>query len=177
MAEDDDEARAAGSDEKADSGQAKSGDESGKEKDGKRDDQKDRRPPAQKQADERKARRRKILIRLIFILVLVVAAIGAFLYWYSLRDLIDTDDAFTEGRAVTIAPRISGQVVALDIRDNQRVIEFEANSHRHFDHGYAVTSHSAQGLTAERVLVHANTCVHPDLLNSRITGGTEVIAA
>jgi hypothetical protein len=51
--------------------------------------------------------------------------------------------------------------------DNQRVIEFEANSHRHFDHGYAVTSHSAQGLTAERVLVHANTCVHPDLLNSR----------
>ncbi|MFL6306764.1 MAG: hypothetical protein ACJ72H_24795 [Candidatus Sulfotelmatobacter sp.] len=28
-------------------------------------------------------------------------------------------------------------------------------------------SHSAQGLTAERVLVHADTNVHPDLLNSR----------
>ncbi len=39
--------------------------------------------------------------------------------------------------------------------------------HRHFDHGYAVTSHSAQGLTAERVLVNADTGVHPDLLNSR----------
>ena len=38
---------------------------------------------------------------------------------------------------------------------------------RHFDHGYAVTSHSSQGLTAERVLVHADTSVHPDLLNSR----------
>jgi len=38
---------------------------------------------------------------------------------------------------------------------------------RHFDHGYAVTSHSCQGLTAERVLVHADTSVHPDLLNSR----------
>ncbi len=38
---------------------------------------------------------------------------------------------------------------------------------RHFDHGYAVTSHSAQGLTAERVLVNADTSVHPDLLNSR----------
>ena len=36
-----------------------------------------------------------------------------------------------------------------------------------FDHGYAVTSHSAQGLTAERVLVNADTGVHPDLLNSR----------
>ncbi len=32
---------------------------------------------------------------------------------------------------------------------------------------YAVTSHSSQGLTAERVLVNADTSVHPDLLNSR----------
>ena len=31
----------------------------------------------------------------------------------------------------------------------------------------AFTSHSAQGLTAERVLIHADTAVHPDLLNSR----------
>ncbi|MGB0065393.1 MAG: hypothetical protein WBP85_13175, partial [Terracidiphilus sp.] len=28
-------------------------------------------------------------------------------------------------------------------------------------------SHSAQGLTSERVLIHADTSVHPDLLNSR----------
>jgi hypothetical protein len=35
------------------------------------------------------------------------------------------------------------------------------------DHGCAVTSHSAQNLTAERVLIHADTCVHPDLLSSR----------
>ncbi|MBZ5667260.1 MAG: relaxase domain-containing protein [Acidobacteriia bacterium] len=51
--------------------------------------------------------------------------------------------------------------------DNNRQIEFNANDNRHFDHGYAVTSHSSQGLTAERVLVHADTSVHPDLLNSR----------
>ncbi len=51
--------------------------------------------------------------------------------------------------------------------DNNRQIEFSASEHRHFDHGYAVTSHSSQGLTAERVLVHANTSIHPDLLNSR----------
>jgi conjugative relaxase-like TrwC/TraI family protein len=51
--------------------------------------------------------------------------------------------------------------------DNSRQIEFNAIEHRHFDHGYAVTSHSSQGLTAERVLVHADTRVHPDLLNSR----------
>jgi ATP-dependent exoDNAse (exonuclease V) alpha subunit len=51
--------------------------------------------------------------------------------------------------------------------DNNRQIEFNASEHRHFDHGYAVTSHSSQGLTAERVLVHTDTKVHPDLLNSR----------
>jgi conjugative relaxase-like TrwC/TraI family protein len=51
--------------------------------------------------------------------------------------------------------------------DNSRQIEFNASEHRHFDHGYAVTSYSSQGLTAERVLVHADTSVHPDLLNSR----------
>jgi len=51
--------------------------------------------------------------------------------------------------------------------DCGREVEFNAKEHRHFDHGYAVTSHSSQGLTAERVLVNADTGVHPDLLNSR----------
>jgi ATP-dependent exoDNAse (exonuclease V) alpha subunit len=63
----------------------------------------------------------------------------------------------------SIAPngRISARL------DNNRKIDFDPVEHRHFDHGYAVTSHSAQGLTAERVLVNADTGVHPDLLNSR----------
>ena len=51
--------------------------------------------------------------------------------------------------------------------DDNRQIELNPADHRHFDHGYAVTSHSAQGLTAERVLIHADTSVHPDLINSR----------
>jgi type IV secretory pathway VirB2 component (pilin) len=38
---------------------------------------------------------------------------------------------------------------------------------KNFDHGYAVTSHSAQGLTADRVLVNADTSTRPDLINSR----------
>jgi conjugative relaxase-like TrwC/TraI family protein len=57
-------------------------------------------------------------------------------------------------------------LISARLDDNHR-IEFEAAEHRHFDHGYAVTSHSAQGLTAERVLIHADTSVHPDLLSSR----------
>jgi ATP-dependent exoDNAse (exonuclease V) alpha subunit len=38
---------------------------------------------------------------------------------------------------------------------------------RHFDHGYAVTSHSSQGLTSERVLVNMDTEVHPELISRR----------
>jgi ATP-dependent exoDNAse (exonuclease V) alpha subunit len=51
--------------------------------------------------------------------------------------------------------------------DNNRRIEFNACEHQHFDHSYAVTSHSSQGLTAERVLVNIDTEVHPDLVNNR----------
>jgi ATP-dependent exoDNAse (exonuclease V) alpha subunit len=48
-----------------------------------------------------------------------------------------------------------------------RMVDFDANRMRHFDHGYAVTSHSAQGLTSERVLVNMDTAVHPELINNR----------
>jgi ATP-dependent exoDNAse (exonuclease V) alpha subunit len=63
----------------------------------------------------------------------------------------------------SIAPE--GQVIAR--LDDNRQIKFNVRDYRHFDHGYAVTSYSSQGLTAERVLIHADTSVHPDLLNSR----------
>jgi conjugative relaxase-like TrwC/TraI family protein len=48
-----------------------------------------------------------------------------------------------------------------------RVVRFDAHQMRHLDHGYAVTSHSSQGLTSKRVLVNMDTEVHPELINSR----------
>ena len=51
--------------------------------------------------------------------------------------------------------------------DKGKSITFNPREMRHFDHGYAVTSHSSQGLTAERVLVNMDTEVHPELINSR----------
>jgi ATP-dependent exoDNAse (exonuclease V) alpha subunit len=51
--------------------------------------------------------------------------------------------------------------------DKERLVTFDPNQIRHFDHGYAVTSHSSQGLTAERVLVNVDTHTHQDLINSR----------
>jgi hypothetical protein len=53
--------------------------------------------------------------------------------------------------------------------DDGRQIEIDANFHPHLDHGYAVTSHSSQGQTAERVLVHVDTELGAkDLLNNRM---------
>ena len=69
------------------------------------------------------------------------------------------------GLAVIESISPEGRVVAR--REDHRLIEFDPNEHRHFDHGYAVTIHNARGLTAERVLVNAETGVHPNLLNSR----------
>ncbi|WP_158941369.1 MobF family relaxase [Granulicella sp. S190] len=51
--------------------------------------------------------------------------------------------------------------------DKARTLTFNASEMRHFDHGYAVTSHSSQGLTTDRVLVNMDTKAHPELINTR----------
>jgi hypothetical protein len=43
---------------------------------------------------------------------------------------------------------------------NNRIVTFSADEMRHFDHGYAVTSHCSRGFTSERVLVNIDTNVH-----------------
>jgi ATP-dependent exoDNAse (exonuclease V) alpha subunit len=53
--------------------------------------------------------------------------------------------------------------------DCGRSVEFTAQSFPHLDHDYAVTSHSSQGQTAERVLIHVDTELGAkDLLNRRL---------
>jgi ATP-dependent exoDNAse (exonuclease V) alpha subunit len=53
--------------------------------------------------------------------------------------------------------------------DNERSINFDPQRHPHLDHGYAVTSYSSQGQTAERLLIHVDTeLAAKDLLNSRM---------
>ena len=53
--------------------------------------------------------------------------------------------------------------------DGGRDVQLDPREHPHLDHGYALTSHSSQGQTAERVLIHVNTdLAAKDLLNSRM---------
>ncbi|HVO59379.1 MAG TPA: MobF family relaxase [Terriglobales bacterium] len=51
--------------------------------------------------------------------------------------------------------------------DSGREVRFNVDEHPHLDHGYAVTSHSSQGQTAERVLIHVDTEKSEQLVNSR----------
>jgi hypothetical protein len=77
-------------------------------------------------------------------------------------------------RALQVANRDLGTLKGFDTdgritlrMDNGKDVSFDPNEMRHFDHGYAVTSHSSQGLTSERVLINMDTNVHPELINSR----------
>ena len=56
----------------------------------------------------------------------------------------------------------------LEVRmDSGRDVTFNIREHPHLDHGYAVTSHSSQGQTADRVLVHVDTEKSELLVNNR----------
>ncbi|ERK18433.1 MAG: HlyD family secretion protein [Pantoea sp.] len=68
---------------------------------------------------ERKRPGKKPLVILVIVAVIMLLVI--FWFWFSNRNIETTDDAFTEGNAVTIAPKAAGYVVNLLVRDNQRV--------------------------------------------------------
>jgi conjugative relaxase-like TrwC/TraI family protein len=97
----------------------------------------------------------------------------------------DTERTFAEGDRVQVtapyheqklANRELGTVEQIDgggnlklKMDSGRQVEFNARQHPHLDYGYAVTSHSSQGQTADRVLIHVDSeQAHGELLNSRM---------
>jgi len=84
---------------------------------------------------------------------------------------------FTEpNKMLGVANRDLGTITSID--DGQmtvhldgkqpREITFGTAQFRQFDHGYAVTSHSSQGLTAGRVLANIDTASNRMLINTRL---------
>jgi len=53
--------------------------------------------------------------------LLLVAAIGGFSYWFSVRDYESTDDAFVAARSFSVAPKVGGYVTDVPVTDNQHV--------------------------------------------------------
>src|SRR6266404_8072516 len=70
------------------------------------------------------------------------------------------------GELATIA-KIGDEEMSVKL-DSGREVNFETETFRHLDHGYAVTSHSSQGTTVDRVLVNADTSESRVLLNDRM---------
>jgi conjugative relaxase-like TrwC/TraI family protein len=84
---------------------------------------------------------------------------------------------FTEpNKTLGVANRDLGTITAIDngqmtVRldgKQPREITFDTARFRQFDHGYAVTSHSSQGLTAGRVLANIDTESSRMLINTRL---------
>ena len=79
-------------------------------------------------------------------------------------------------KSLKIANRDLGTIESIDETgnveiklDSGRQVHFNLEQNRHLDYGYAVTSHSSQGTTADRVLVHVDTeQAHEKLINSRL---------
>jgi conjugative relaxase-like TrwC/TraI family protein len=97
----------------------------------------------------------------------------------------ESERVFSEGDRVQftapdkehrIANRELGTIESIDERgnveiklDSGREVRFNLEENRHLDYGYAVTSHSSQGATADRVLVNVDTEeAHEKLINSRL---------
>lgn len=63
-------------------------------------------------------KRRSKLPLIILAAVVVVLLIVAFIWWFATRNQVSTDDAYTDGNAITLAPKVSGYIVNLAIDDN-----------------------------------------------------------
>ena len=74
----------------------------------------------QKQQEET-AKKSSPWVKIIGAIVVVIAIAAGTYYYLSTMNQESTDDAYTDGRALTISPRIAGYVVELLVNDNQRV--------------------------------------------------------
>ena len=72
-------------------------------------------------ANQAARKKRRPFVMVIGIAIVGLLLAGGIYYWLTTRNLESTDDAYTDGRAITIAPQVSGVVVSLDVTDNQFV--------------------------------------------------------
>lgn len=77
-----------------------------------------------------------------------------------------TEHRIANGELGSIA-KITEEELAVAL-DSGREVSFEPDKFRHLDHGYAVTSHSSQSQTVDRVLVNADAQESDLLLNQRM---------
>jgi membrane fusion protein (multidrug efflux system) len=72
-------------------------------------------------ANQAMRKKRRPFVMVTGLAVVGLLLVGGIYYWLSTRNLESTDDAYTDGRAISIAPQIAGVVISLDVTDNQFV--------------------------------------------------------
>jgi membrane fusion protein (multidrug efflux system) len=118
-------------------------------------------PPPPVVRPEQLSRRRNrpsAYARWVLLLVIAVATVGVAAHFYLGGDAVSTDDAYTDGRAVAVAPQVAGSVVALHVADNQRV-----------NAGYVLLEIDPRAYSAARDQAQGNLAVaEAQLANARI---------
>ena len=81
----------------------------------------DKKPSDTKDGTDDPKKKNSKLPLIILAIVVVLGAIGGAIWWFLHRNQIDTDDAYTDGRVVTMASQVNGYVTVLAVNDNQFV--------------------------------------------------------
>ncbi|SDV49641.1 HlyD family secretion protein [Chitinasiproducens palmae] len=103
-----------------DKGSGKDGKKEGDEKndDGEDDDEKSDGKDGKNGGGRKRPGKKPLIFLAVAVVVVIIVAI---IMWLNGRNKEGTDDAFTDGDVVTMAPKVSGYVTRLAVRDNQRV--------------------------------------------------------
>jgi membrane fusion protein (multidrug efflux system) len=99
----------------------KDGKDDKNDKDDKSQGDSDKKDDAEKKDKPEDKKPRSKLPLIILAVVVVIAAIVGFIFWFAQRNDVSTDDAYTDGNVITMVPKVSGYVVALYVDDNSRV--------------------------------------------------------
>lgn len=61
----------------------------------------------------------------VLVLMIVTLAAVSYYYWYQNQHYVKTEDARVDGNIVKISPYVSGQIIELDVEENQELKEGE----------------------------------------------------
>ena len=99
----------------------KGDDKKGDDKKGGEKNEDDAKRDKQEQAQEQRRSRARPYVRIGMVIVVIGLIAGGLWYYESTKGVVSTDDAYTDGRVMTIAPHVTGYVISLDVNDNQFV--------------------------------------------------------
>ncbi|MHB1565460.1 MAG: efflux RND transporter periplasmic adaptor subunit [Acidiferrobacter sp.] len=103
--------------------------------------------------------------RALLVFILALALYGGYVFWRSLQNYVDTDDAYVGAHVIDIAAQVSGPVLQVDVHNNSpvqaRQLLFEIDPHP-----YRLAVAAAQATVAQRQALLANA----QIIATRTTG-------